>query len=183
VRRTVTGMPIPDFVLDLRKLVGTHPLWLPGVTAVIRRGGDVLMVERADNGAWTPIMGIVEPGEEPAVAAAREALEETGVVIRVDRLASTSATPEWSYDNGDRASYLDLTFACTWLSGEAYVADDESTDARWFPADALPPMSAELSLRVAAALADEREARFVTDADAGAASPPAAPQPECDVMP
>ena len=35
--------------------------------------------------------------------------------------------------NGDRASYLDLTFACTYVSGEAHVADDESSDVRWFP--------------------------------------------------
>jgi predicted RNase H-like nuclease/ADP-ribose pyrophosphatase YjhB (NUDIX family) len=158
--------PVPDFVLDIRRMIGTHPLWLPGVTAVIRRGDEILMVERADNGAWTPVTGIVDPGEEPAVAAAREALEEAGVVISVDRLASTSVMPEVVYDNGDRAAYLDLTFACTWLSGEAYVADDESTDVRWWPLDALPPLSASMAQRVAAALSDEREARFVTAADA-----------------
>ena len=94
---------------------------------------------------------IVDPGEEPAVSAAREALEETGVVIRVDRLASTSVMSEVVYDNGDRASYLDLTFACTWISGEEYVADDESTDVRWWPVDDLPPMSDSMSQRVAAA--------------------------------
>ena len=49
------------------------------------------------------------------MAAAREALEETGVGIRVDRLASTGDPGEIVHANGDRASYLDLTFACTWL--------------------------------------------------------------------
>ncbi|WP_234412139.1 NUDIX hydrolase [Nocardioides sediminis] len=152
--------PVPEFILEIREMVGTHPLWLPGVTAVVRRDDEVLMVRRSDNGAWTPVTGIVDPGEEPAVAAAREALEETGVVIRVDRLASTSVMRDVVYDNGDRASYLDLTFACTWVSGEAHVADDESTDVRWFPVDALPPMPASMARRVADALADEREARF-----------------------
>jgi len=154
--------PIPDFILDIRRMIGTHPLWLPGVTAVIRRDDEILMVERADNGAWTPVTGIIDPGEEPAVAAAREALEETGVVIRVDRLVSASATSEFVYDNGDRASYLDLTFACTWISGEAHVADDESTDVRWWPVDDLPEMWPSMSQRVADALADEREARFTS---------------------
>jgi 8-oxo-dGTP pyrophosphatase MutT (NUDIX family) len=152
--------PVPEFILEIREMIGTHPLWLPGVTAVIRRDGEVLLVRRSDNGAWTPVTGIVDPGEEPAVAAAREALEEAGVVIRVDRLASISATDELVHDNGDRASYLDLTFACTWVSGEAHVADDESTDVRWFPVDALPPMPASMSRRIADVLADEREARF-----------------------
>ena len=50
-----------------------------------------------------------------AVAAAREALEETGVRIRVDRLAATGVHGEIVHANGDRATYLDLTFACTWL--------------------------------------------------------------------
>jgi 8-oxo-dGTP pyrophosphatase MutT (NUDIX family) len=154
--------PVPEFVLEIREMIGTHPLWLPGVTAVVRRDDEVLMVRRSDNGAWTPVTGIVDPGEEPAVAAAREALEETGVVIRVDRLASTSVMRDVVYDNGDRASYLDLTFACTWVSGEAHVADDESTDVRWFPVDALPPMPGSMARRIADVLADEREARFTS---------------------
>ena len=154
--------PIPDFILEMREMIGHHPLWLPGVTAVITRGdGHVLLVKRSDNGAWTPVTGIVDPGEEPAVAAAREALEETGVVISVDRLAATTVLPELTYDNGDRASYLDLTFACTWLSGEAHVADDESTDVRWWPVGDLPPMSAHMASRIEAGLSDEREARFI----------------------
>ncbi|MFM6849020.1 MAG: NUDIX domain-containing protein, partial [Terrabacter sp.] len=98
--------PVPDFIVEIRRLVGDHPLWLPGVTAVIRRGDEVLLVKRADNGRWTPVTGITDPGEEPAVTAAREALEETGVRIRVDRLAATTVHPEVTYDNGDRAAYL-----------------------------------------------------------------------------
>ncbi len=66
------------------------------------------------------------------------------------------------YANGDRARYLDLTFACTWLSGEAYVADDESVDVRWCPVADLPPMGAWMAERIAAALSDESEARFRT---------------------
>ena len=43
------------------------------------------------------------PGRSPAVAAAREALEETGVAVSVDRLASTTAHPGVVHANGDRA--------------------------------------------------------------------------------
>jgi ADP-ribose pyrophosphatase YjhB (NUDIX family) len=155
-------VPTPDFVLALRAKVGHDLLWMPGVTAVIRRGDEVLLVRRSDNGAWTPVTGIVDPGEEPAVTAAREALEETGVEIRVDRLASTSAGKEMAYANGDRAVYLDLTFACTWLSGEAHVADDESSDVRWFRRDELPDMSPYMVERIEVALSGEAAARFRT---------------------
>ena len=103
-----------------------------GVTAVVRRDDEILLVQRADNLRWTPITGIVDPGEQPATAAVREAKEETGVDIVVDRLASAGATSPMVYPNGDRAVYMDLTFSCTWRSGEAYVADDESADVGWF---------------------------------------------------
>jgi 8-oxo-dGTP pyrophosphatase MutT (NUDIX family) len=155
-------MPIPDFVVEIRKMIGQHEMWLPGVTAVVSRDDEVLLVQRADNGAWTPITGIPEPGEEPAVAAAREALEETGVVVTVDRLASTSVHAGIVHANGDRASYLDLTFACTYASGEAHVADDESVDVRWFRREALPEMSPVMLQRIADALSGEQAARFVT---------------------
>ncbi|MBB6626804.1 NUDIX domain-containing protein [Nocardioides sp. KIGAM211] len=154
-------MPIPPFVVELRKLVGTHELWLPAVTAVVRRGDELLLTRRADNDAWAPVTGIVDPGEEPGVAARREALEETGVEITVDRLASVSVSPQVTHANGDLGVYLDLTFACTWVAGEAHVADDENVDVRWWPLDGLPPMEAFLEERIASVLAAETATRFV----------------------
>jgi len=153
-------MPVPDFVLELRRQVGQAELWLPGVTAVVRRGDEVLLVRRADNGAWAPITGILEPGEDPAVAAAREALEETQVRVSVDRLAMVSVTPPITHVNGDRAIYLDHAFACTWLEGEAQVGDDESVEVKWCPRDQLPPMKAELAARIEVACSAEERTRF-----------------------
>jgi ADP-ribose pyrophosphatase YjhB (NUDIX family) len=153
-------MPTPDFVLELRRSVGQAELWLPGVTAVVRREDEVLLVRRADNGAWTPVTGILEPGEEAAVGAAREVLEETGVHVRVDRLASTGVMRRVVHVNGDVASYLDLTFACTWLDGEAHPADDESADVQWRRLDALPAMREVFLERIAAATSGEQLARF-----------------------
>ena len=154
-------MAIPAFVTSLRAKVGADPLWLPGVTAVVRRGDEVLLVRRADNGRWAPVTGILDPGEEPAACAVREAREETGVEIRVDRLAAVGAVPEVTYPNGDRAAYLDVAFACTWLSGEAHVADDESTDVAWVHRTELPAMSRTMTARIEAALSTDEAARFV----------------------
>ncbi|MCF6376835.1 DUF429 domain-containing protein [Nocardioides KLBMP 9356] len=174
--------PVPDFVVEMRRKIGHDLMWMPGVTAVITRGDEVLLVRRADNGAWTPVTGIADPGEEPAVTAAREAMEETGVRIRVDRLASTSVHPEVVYDNGDRAAYLDLTFACTWLEGEAHVADDESSDVRWWPLSSLPPMSALMLERIDAATSGEREARFVAPSGQDDDEPPPVLAPDAPVL-
>src|SRR5688572_2341570 len=174
--------PVPDFIVAVRRKIGHDPLWLPAVTAVVRRGTDVLLVRRSDNGRWTPVTGIVDPGEEPAVAAAREVWEEAGVRVRVDRLASTGAHPEIVHANGDRAAYLDLTFACTWLEGEAHVADDESSDVRWWPLSALPPMGDVMTARIDAATSGETAARFVAPVGARDEEPPPVLAPPAPVL-
>ena len=153
-------MATPDFVLSLREAVGTAPLWLSGVTAVVTKADDVLMVRRSDTGAWTPVTGIVDPGEHPADAAAREVLEEADVTAEPVRLAAVGVTGVVTYPNGDQASYLDHTFALRWVSGEPAPADGENTEARWFPRDALPLISDEMRGRIDAGLSDEPGARF-----------------------
>ena len=144
-------MPVPEFVTELRSHVGTAPLWLSGVSAVVLDDRDrVLLGRRSDNGLWSVISGILDPGEQPAPAAVREVLEETGVVARAVALASVFSGGLVAYPNGDRAQYLSLTFLCEYLEGTAYVADDESTDVGWFPLDALPePHSPSSASRIA----------------------------------
>ena len=157
---TMSRVPIPDFVAALRRRVGHDLLWLPGVTAVIVREDEVLLVQRSDNGQWAPVTGIVDPGEHPADAAVREALEETGVEVRVEHLAWVNVTGPISYPNGDRAQYLDHTFRCSYLAGEAHVADDESLAVGWFPLDGLPVMSESLAERIATALEPSSRTRL-----------------------
>jgi 8-oxo-dGTP pyrophosphatase MutT (NUDIX family) len=134
-------MPTPDFVLDLRRQVGHAPLWLMGTTAVVIHEGRVLLGRRTDNGALTPITGIIDPREEPADAAVREAREEAGVVIRAERLAWIHVIPRVTYDNGDQSDYLDLTFRCSWISGELRPVDGEMADLGWFPLGSLDELS------------------------------------------
>jgi ADP-ribose pyrophosphatase YjhB (NUDIX family) len=153
-------MPTPDFVLALREKIGHMPLWLTGVTAVVVRGDETLLVRRSDNGEWTPVTGIVDPGEHPAIAAAREVLEEANIVASVDVLAWTGITDMITYDNGDQTQYIDITFRASYVSGEPHPADGENTDARWFSLDALPPMSDEMRGRVQHALAAGEDRRF-----------------------
>lgn len=145
-------MPSPDFILRLRAKIGNDPLWLMGATAVVVNGDEVLLVRRADNGAWTPVTGIVDPGEHPAHTAAREVLEETGVQCEVEALAWVSVSDPVVYDNGDRAQYLDHTFRCRYIGGEPHAADHESVDARWFPIEGLPTMDGDLPDRIEHAL-------------------------------
>ena len=154
-------MPTPDFILELRERIGHAPLWLPGVTAVVLRpaadtGGspEVLLVRRADTGAWTPVTGIAEPGEQPDATAAREIAEETGVAAEVERVLWVRAVGPVTYPNGDVASYMDTALLCRVVGdpGCAHAADDENTEARWFPVDQLPGMSERFRQTITAAL-------------------------------
>lgn len=126
-------MPTPEFITRLRKHIGTELLWLSGATAVIQReeDGKILLVRRSDNGRWTPVTGIVDPGENPALTVVREAQEEANVVIEVVAFAQLKADPPQQFANGDLCQFLDHTFYCRYVSGEARVNDEESSEVRW----------------------------------------------------
>ncbi|GAB92858.1 NUDIX hydrolase [Gordonia rhizosphera] len=155
-------MPIPEFIRALRHHVGHDPLWLTGVSAVVRdHSGHILLTRRADTGQWAVVSGVLEPGEEPARAVVREISEETGIVAEVLRLTSVDVTPMITYPNGDQTQYLDVCFAARHLDGDPHPADDENTDVAWFGVDELPENLAETSrLRIAKALRDDPAAWF-----------------------
>lgn len=153
-------MAVPDFVLDLRKKIGNDPLWLSGVTAVVLRDDEVLLVRRADNGAWTPVTGIIDPGEQPAVAAERETLEEAAIVARAEALTWVQVTDEVTYENGDRSRYIDLVFRCSYVSGDPFPADGENSEVAWFALDALPELSANMRERIRTAVEFDGTTRF-----------------------
>lgn len=131
-------MPIPDFITELRTMVGHHRLWLPGVSAVVTDDdGRVLLERRSDNGRWTIPSGILEPGEQPAEGILREITEETGVTARVEELVEVHSEEPVTYANGDVCQFLNLLYRCRHVSGEARVADDESLEVGWFRPEAL----------------------------------------------
>lgn len=178
-------MPIPEFIVELRRHVGHAPLWLIGCTAVVLReaasgdgqgcggtgtdgpetahhpasGTEVLLVRRADFDVWSPVTGIVEPGEDPHDTAVREVFEEARVSARVESLVWVHATELMTHANGDQARYLDHCFRLRHVAGEPQVGDDENLEARWWPLDALPPMPEHFAQRIAVAVAVADPAR------------------------
>ncbi|GAA1145245.1 NUDIX domain-containing protein [Nesterenkonia lutea] len=169
-------MPTPDFIKALRQDIGTKELWVPATRGVVIRRPDpvdtedgvsaeaeVLLVRRADNGAWTVTSGILDPGEDPALGAAREVQEETGVIARAVRVAGVFATGLVRYPNGDACRYLDTVLEMEALSGDARVNDEESVEVGWFRVSALPePISEDQRMVIDWALDAGAPARFLS---------------------
>ena len=160
-------MPTPPYVLDLRRAYGQGRLLLPGVSAVVVRDDlepgrrHLLLNQRSDTGRWSLPAGIVEPDEQPAAAVVREVAEETCVQVQVERLALVVTEPEMAFANGDRCQFISMCFRCRYVSGEAAVGDDESTQVGWFPLDALPgDVDERHRRRISSALAEQEACEF-----------------------
>jgi ADP-ribose pyrophosphatase YjhB (NUDIX family) len=78
--------------------------------------------------------GAIEPGEVPAEAAAREAFEETGLVLAITGLRCALGGPEFRtvYANGDVLSYVALVYDAAVTGGEEHPDGDEIAEVGWF---------------------------------------------------
>ncbi|MGW1895421.1 NUDIX hydrolase [Streptomyces sp. NPDC002004] len=148
-------MATPDFIREIRATAGHQLLWLPGVTAIVfDDDGRVLLGRRSDTRKWSVIGGMPEPGEQPAACAVREVHEETAVHCVPERVVLVQALDPVTYANSDVCQFMDITFRCRAVGGEARVNDDESLEVGWFDVDALPALNESDVFRIKQALAD-----------------------------
>jgi 8-oxo-dGTP diphosphatase len=124
-KRLVCTSPTCGFVfyLDPKIAVGT----------VIRmRDGRIVLVRRAIEpgyGKWVFPGGYVDRGEEVTLAAIREAREESGLEVTLDRLINI-------YSYAGRTPII-IVYAATYVGGDLAV-DDEGLEARAFEPAEIP---------------------------------------------
>lgn len=101
--------------------------------------GRLLLVREAQTGLWQTVGGSIEPDEAPVEAAAREAAEEAGIVVEIDRLRTVLGGPQFrlTYPNGDLVSYVSIVFDVHVVAGEPRADGDESVAVAWFAPDEL----------------------------------------------
>ncbi len=104
-----------------------------GVEIAILLSGQILLTQREDFETWCLPGGDVDAGESAAQAAVREAREETGLDVRLERLVGIYSMPRW------RAGGAHIVvFAARPAGGSLQLQPSEVIAARYFGPDALP---------------------------------------------
>lgn len=104
-------------------------------TCIVERGGRILMIRRAlqpEIGRWCMPGGYVDRGEVVEEAAAREVLEETGLVVSVGHLVGL-------FSEKDHPVIV-AAFAAT-ETGGALRAGPEAQEVGFFSQEDLPPLA------------------------------------------
>ncbi len=104
-----------------------------GVEIAIIHAGQILLTQREDFEVWCLPGGNVDGGESVAQAAMREAREEAGLDVQLERLVGIYSIPRWS----GGGSHV-VVFAARPAGGSLKPQPSEVVAARYFDLDALP---------------------------------------------
>lgn len=123
-----------------------------GVVCANIDGADCVILVKRKNppnaGTWGFPGGHVELGETAAAAAARELLEETGVVAEPGAQLMTLDVIPRAADGTVEGQYFLVATLCHYISGDP-VPDDDALEARWVPVAQIEDQGLELLDRVA----------------------------------
>jgi len=133
-----------------------YPRVSPAMMALVTRGHEMLLARatRFTTGMYSALAGFVEPGETIEDCVRREVREEVG--LEVDGI-TYFASQSWAFPHS-----LMIAYTAEYAGGEIRLDDAEIADARWFTADALPPIPPSVSIArrlIDATAARLREAR------------------------
>jgi ADP-ribose pyrophosphatase len=129
--------------MSRRRLYPEKPM--VGVGILIHKGDEYLLIKRAaepDAGLWSIPGGLVEIGERAADAAGREAKEETGLDVEIEKVLGV--VDKIIRDEGSEIKYhfVILDYLAS-LRGGSLAASSDALDARWVKAEEF--LSYELS--------------------------------------
>jgi 8-oxo-dGTP diphosphatase len=114
-----------------RPIVGVGAVVVDSSRAlIVRRGGEPL------KGHWSIPGGVVELGETLRQAAAREALEETGLVVEVGEVLEVFDSIVPDAEGKTQYHYVLVDFLCSVVVGDLRPGSD-AVDVRWIERDVL----------------------------------------------
>jgi len=116
---------------------------LVGVGAVIVEAGRVLLIRRGTApllGEWSLPGGVVECGETLRYAVAREASEETGLMVNPGEMLGVYERVIRDEGGQVRYHFVLIDFLCHPAGGELKAGSD-AADVRWFTRGELPGLN------------------------------------------
>ena len=114
--------------------IDADPTHVTGSAIVLSARGVVLLKHKR-LGIWLQPGGHVDPGEDPAAAAVREATEETGLVVDHPAGGPTLVHVD-AHDGGRGHRHLDLRYLVQAAPDDPDPPPEESQDVAWFGWDA-----------------------------------------------
>ena len=106
----------------------------PGCSAIVYQdaGQKVLLTQRTDNGRWCLPGGRLDPGESVEECCVREVLEETGLIVEVQKMVGVYSNPHMLIEYTDNSvQILGLCFEVV-VTGGALRLSDETTAYGYF---------------------------------------------------
>lgn len=127
-----------------------EPRPLVGIAVLVMKDGKLLLGKRRGShgaGEYASPGGHLEHGESFAACAAREVMEETGLVIGEPRFLRVMNVMDYAPKH-----YVDLAFVADWVRGEPEVREPTKVETwQWYSLDELPtPLFAMLPTAVEA---------------------------------
>ena len=117
------------YIGKLRRKIGSAKIIHPAMRIIIENEqGEVLFVERTDNGRIGLPAGALEENETLEECVSREVLEETGIKVLELVVIGISTRPDIesvTYPNGDEVQYFTVEFYGSRWQGKPAVADRE----------------------------------------------------------
>jgi mutator protein MutT len=144
LERRVRWVSEGRYAKELKEAMKGKLIIAAGVDGIVRdEDGRILITRRSDDGEWDLPGGSVEPGETPAEALTREVREETGLVVRVVRVAGVfgGKTFRHRYPDGQEIEAFSVTFECEITGGKLRSADGEATEFKFVAAPELPELA------------------------------------------
>jgi 8-oxo-dGTP diphosphatase len=115
------------------------------VAVLVEADQRILLVQRGNEpqrGKWTLPAGFVDAGEDPAAAAERECLEETGLQVRLSGLLGIMHGQEHA-----QGAHILIVYKSESFVGELQPGDD-ALEAGFFSLDDLPPLAFSTTERI-----------------------------------
>ncbi|CAH1059550.1 NUDIX hydrolase [Paenibacillus pseudetheri] len=129
-----------NYIMELRKQVGSRPLIMAGACVLLCNEQQILLQRRTDNGCWGLPGGSMELRETLEEVARRELFEETGLQARGLELFDMFSGQDlyYKYPNGDEVYNVVAAYLCTEFDGALKEDGIEVQEVRFFNYGELP---------------------------------------------